>query len=326
MTTGHPTRRQNVHAARSSKGRILDLLRQAEGPVSGQWLSHRLGVTRVAVWKQIRALQDAGYEIAAGPKGYRLTHSPDAIFPWEFPGREARVHYHAETDSTMSLARDLARGGCPAHSVIVTDRQTKGRGRLDRQWLSPPGGLYFTMVLRPEVPPMAALKLNFAASLEMVRCLNRRYDVPARVKWPNDILVGHRKICGMLAEMEAETDRVTFINIGMGINVNNPPDSRAPQAVSLGELVGRPVRRSHLLSEFLDAFETRCSGDLTSVINEWKHLSATIGSRVRVQTAKGTTSGQAEDIDDDGALMVRDDDGTLNRVLYGDCFHINGNQ
>ena len=138
---------------RDTKGQILHLLRKEGDTVSGEVLSTALGLSRTAVWKQVRKLQELGYAIEASAKGYRLDGSPDAPLPWEFPGREETVHYFTEVSSTMDIARKLARDGCPPFSVVVADRQTKGRGRLQRSWHSEPGGLYFTVVLRPSLPP-----------------------------------------------------------------------------------------------------------------------------------------------------------------------------
>ena len=302
------------------KGRIVRSLRSGAEVVSGESLRTELGVSRVTVWKHIQALGEMGYEIEATPRGYRLVSAPDIPFPWEMGARADRVHYFPELDSTMTAARNLARSGCPHLSVVVAGRQTRGRGRLDRRWISGDGGLYFTVVVRPDVPPMLAGRVNFVASLVLCRLLRERFGVDARTKWPNDILANDRKICGLLSEMEAGDDRVAFVNAGIGVNVNNDPGSDEPGAVSLRELLGHPVSVRELLAAFLDAFEARVSRLDEDVVSEWKTLTMTLGRNVRVVTVREERAGRAADVDPDGALILETADGERHRVIYGDCF------
>ena len=213
------------------KGKILSELRTRNETVSGEYLSSTLGISRVSIWKHIHKLQELGYNIVSTPNGYQLIDSPDILYPWEFPDREDRIHYFPELTSTMDTARDLARKNCPEFSVVVAGRQTAGRGRLNRQWLSDDGGLYFTIVLRPDIAVPISSRVNFLASLTMARVLRDKYKIDAAVKWPNDILVDDQKLSGMLSELEAEADRVFFINVGMGINVNNNPSGIEPAAI-----------------------------------------------------------------------------------------------
>ncbi|RLC01273.1 MAG: biotin--[acetyl-CoA-carboxylase] ligase [Deltaproteobacteria bacterium] len=303
------------------KAQILDTLKAEEGIVSGEKLSAELGVSRVSVWKHISRLRELGYKIAASPRGYQLTDSGDALFPWEFPDRESKIHYFPQVASTMDIARNLARKGCPDFTVVIAGQQEKGRGRLQRKWLSSEGGLYFTLVLRPEIPPVLSFRINFSASLTLARTLQRMFDINALVKWPNDILVDGKKITGMLSEMEAESERVSFINIGLGINVNNDPTSREPMAASLKKILGRDVSRKALLSEFLNEFEARMnSGNFDNIISEWKEYTMTLGRRVKVVTTNDVSEGIATDVDENGALMLELENGSVKKVIYGDCF------
>ncbi len=303
------------------KGRILEALRAQTDILSGEQLSASLGVSRVTVWKHIRKLQQLGYEIQSYPGGYRLVHSPDALFPWEFGQREARIFYYPQVSSTMDVARKMARKGCPDLTVVVADRQTKGRGRLQRPWRSDQGGLYFTMVLRPPIPVLLSSRVNFLASLTLAQLLQDRFDVDARVKWPNDILVNGCKLSGMLSELEAEADRVVFINIGMGINVNNDPGPVETAATSLKKLLGREVSRQKVLAQFMDDFEARMKrADFDRVIEDWKKVTVTLGRQVRIVTAREVAEGRAVDVDENGALIVEHEDGRRQSVVYGDCF------
>ena len=212
----------------SKKAQLLKELRSQREIISGEHLSAVLGISRVSVWKHIHKLQELGYHIMSTPSGYRLIDSPDIPFPWEFSDHDYNILYYPEVSSTMDTAKELARKDCPDFTVVVAGRQTRGRGRLKRQWLSDDGGLYFTMVLRPDIPVLMSSRVNFLASLTLACVLRELFQIDAAVKWPNDILVDGHKISGMLSELEAETDRVLFINIGMGINVNNDPSGVEP--------------------------------------------------------------------------------------------------
>ena len=304
------------------KGKILKELRSRKDVVSGEYFSSALGISRVSVWKHIHKLQEFGYSILSTSNGYQLIGSPDILFPWEFPGRESSIHYFSELSSTMDMAKDLARKNCPDFTVVIAGRQTAGRGRLNRQWLSDDGGLYFTLVLRPDIPLPMSSRVNFLASLTLARVLRDLYQIEAAVKWPNDILVDDRKLSGMLSELEAEAERVFFINIGLGINVNNDPTGVEPGAISLKNMLGREISRVRLLSRFLDEFEDRLkNAEFENIISEWKQYTVTLQRRVRIVTQREVTEGLAVDVDENGALVVRLADGSIKKITYGDCFH-----
>ena len=306
------------------KGRILKILRNNESIVSGQALSAELGISRVSIWKHIQKLQELGYDILATAKGYRLENSPDVPYPWEFPDWKFKIVYYPELTSTMDAAKDLARKDCPHFTTVIAGRQINGRGRLKREWLSEKGGLYFTMVLRPDLPPVLSFKVSFLASLTLARLLHEIFGIDARVKWPNDILVDERKISGMLVELEAESDRIGYINIGVGINVNNDPSLIEPAATSLKNILGREVSKKDILSRYLNAFEQRLQTTaFDRVIEEWKQYTVTLNRDVRVVTTHEVFEGKAIDVDDAGALVLKCANGSLKRILYGDCFHEN---
>lgn len=302
--------------------RILEILKSDPDVVSGETLSARLGVSRVAVWKHVKKLRAYGYPIDSTPRGYILKEGFDVMAPWEFPGWEDRIHYFDAVDSTMDVAREMARKGCPDYTVVAAGRQMKGRGRLDRNWNSGDGGLYVTLVVRPDLPPVLGYRVNFCASLTLARTLRDRFGVPARVKWPNDILVEERKLAGLLSEMETRSDMISFVNIGIGINVNNDPAAVGSAAVSLHRIRGAAVSRKEVLSGFLEAFRHRMAADdLATIIEEWKEHTVTIGRRVRVATVREVHEGRAVDVDDSGALILETREGTLKKVVHGDCFH-----
>lgn len=304
------------------KEKIIAMLQQSAGPLSGEEISRRLEVSRVAVWKQIGQLKESGIEIEAGAKGYRLLSSPEVPFPWLFGERSSRIHYHPEVDSTMNRATELARADCPPFTVVVADRQSAGRGRLQRQWQSADGGLYFSVVLRPRLLPREGPVINFAVALTLVASLAECCGISARVKWPNDVLVEEQKIAGILSQMEVEAEQIAFVNIGIGINLNNRPEIADKPAVSALQLTGRRVNRAGVLADFLDRFEAQLAHfSPTKVIAEWKAATVTLGRQVRIVTVRESCAGLAVDMDEDGGLILELADGSRRTVFYGDCFH-----
>jgi BirA family biotin operon repressor/biotin-[acetyl-CoA-carboxylase] ligase len=304
------------------KQSIYTLLSQADGVISGETLSAELGVSRVSIWKHIQKLVQSGIPIISSPKGYRMTRDPDSLAPWAFDTWQDRIHFFQETGSTMDEAMVMARKGCVDFSVVVAQRQTCGRGRMQRPWLSADGGLYFTVVVRPDIPMVLAGLVNLAAAVDMANVLRSEYQVDARLKWPNDILVDDHKLCGLLSQMEAEGDQVAHMNIGIGLNVNNAPETKAPIAISLKALLGRPVPRREVLVAFLNVFEKRMAAfDPHVVIDEWKSNNVTLGRQVRIISLKDMVEGTAVDVDSHGGLILRLADGICQTVLYGDCFH-----
>lgn len=222
----------------------------------------------------------------------------------------------------MDAARDYARQGCAHFTVFVAERQNAGRGRLKRVWLSEDGGLYFTIVLRPQIPPALSFRFNFAASLSLARTLRNMFGINAKVKWPNDILADDKKISGMLSETEIRDESVSYLNIGIGINVNNDPATEEPNATSLKKRLNRKISRKELLAGFLDAFEAQTArSDLDQIISHWKKYTLTIGRHVKVVTAHDVSEGLATDVDEDGSLVLQLEDGTIKKIIYGDCFH-----
>jgi BirA family biotin operon repressor/biotin-[acetyl-CoA-carboxylase] ligase len=305
------------------KAEILKILRSRGEVVSGEELSAALGISRVSIWKHIHKLQDLGYQIPSNSGGYRLDSSPDILFPWEYQGDAANIQYYPEVSSTMDTAKDLARKNCPDFTIVIAGRQTKGRGRLNRTWLSDDGGLYFTMVLRPEIPVQWSFRVNFLASVTLAQVIREMLQIEAKVKWPNDILVDEKKISGMLSELEAEADRVFFISIGIGINVNNDPSGAEPGASSLKKIAGREISRKDLLARYLEVFGDRLKNtDFEDVIAEWKKYTVTLGRHVRIVTHQEESEGLAVDVDENGALVLELADGNLKKVVYGDCFLI----
>jgi len=304
------------------KKRILEMLGESTEPLAGPEISRRLAVSRVAVWKHIEQLRKSGLEIESTAKGYRLVTTPDTPLPYLFGKRSPRIHYFQELDSTMNRATALAREGCPGGTVVIAEKQLQGRGRMQRQWQSEAGGLYFSIVLRPDLPPRTCPVVNLAVALDLVESLANCCGIAARVKWPNDVLVDGRKIAGILSQMEVEADQVTFLNIGIGINLNNRPEVAEKPAVSAIQLTGRAVHRAGFLADFLDRFEERMAAfSPEETIAAWKSQTITLGRQVKIATLRETCEGLAVDLDEDGGLVLEMPGGAQRTVFFGDCFH-----
>lgn len=302
--------------------KLLDTLRSATNQVSLHEIGRRLGASPDTVLSTIAQLSEKGYRFQETKDTIRLIDSPDIPFPWEFSSRESRIHYYKEIDSTMTEARKLASAGAPDFTVVIAETQGKGRGRLERKWVSSTGGLYFTIVLRPDIDPEQSFLINFLSSLVLSQVLSTLFHVDARVKWPNDILIHEKKVSGMISEMVLTGNRIDYVNLGIGVNVNNSPEEAFPHASSLKTFLGKPVSRVRLLGDFLDAFEARLKKGLVGreIISEWKKNTITLGRQVSVATTQELFVGTAVDVDDQGALLLKIFDGETKRIIYGDCF------
>jgi len=305
------------------RGQILKALRDCDGYLSGETLSEQLGVSRVSIWKHIRGLKKDGYVIEASPRGYRLISSPDLLLPCEFPDLEQRIHYFPEIGSTMDAARELAKKGAGEGTIVIAEAQTRGRGRLSREWLSPEGGIYFTLILRPRISPAYAPRINLMAASAVAATIRKLFGLKAELKWPNDVLIEGKKVCGILAEMDAEMDVVNFVNVGIGINANNSVTRFEKTATSLKDALGKEISRREFLSVLIMEIERRQPMSMKAdLLKEWRRLSVTLNKEVRVMSLGEEVIGEAIDIDATGALILKGKDGSLRTVLVGDCIHL----
>lgn len=305
------------------RGEILQALRTSGDYVSGEVLSNELGISRVSIWKHIRNLMQRGYVIESSPKGYCLISPPDLLLPYELPGWEQKIHHFREVGSTMDVAKELAKKGAKEGTIIVAESQAYGRGRLSREWLSPEGGIYFTIILRPKISPVYAPRINLMASVAVAKTIRRLLGLRAELKWPNDVLIEGRKVCGILAEMEAEVDAINFVNLGIGINANFPISQCEKGMTSLKEELGKEIGRKELLSSVLR--ETAKQQTLLAkadLLEEWKNLSATLNKDVKIVAPGEEITGQAIDINNNGALIIKGEDGSLRSAVAGDCIHL----
>ncbi len=320
--------------------RIIACLKQAEGgDVSSERLCEALGVTRTAVWKQVEVLRGRGYQIAAAPRrGYRLLAVPDAplaseVAPFLTTRLIGRDYLFLEAvDSTNRQAIAQAEAGAPEGAVVAADNQTSGRGRMGRAWLSPPGlNAYLSILLMPKIEPARVTTLPLLAGLAVALTVER--VVPGLrplVKWPNDILINGRKLCGILCELDAEADRIRRVVCGIGVNLNQTcfPEELASRATSLAAEAGRPVPRARFVAELLNVFEPLYEAWLRegmgAVREAFLARNALAGRAVTIEQAGGSVSGQVVDLGTDGSLVLQQADGRQTAVLSGDV-HITRN-
>ncbi|MDQ2049720.1 biotin--[acetyl-CoA-carboxylase] ligase [Natronolimnohabitans sp. A-GB9] len=302
---------------------ILEAL--SDGPVSGPALAESLDISRAAVWKHIDGLRDEGFEIESGPDGYELvavTAYNGAAIEYELEA-PFTVEYHDSIESTNDRARELASEGA-SDVAVLADEQVGGRGRLERAWTAPSGGVWVSVVTRPSIPPAQAPLYTLAASVATAATA-REAGVDARIKWPNDVVVpdgndgDYRKLAGILTEMEGQTDRVEWIAVGIGVNANIDADTLPEGATSIREEAG-DVDRRRFVQRLLEEFD-EYRNDLESVVPAWRDLALTLGQRVRVDRPAGEVVGEAVDVTESGALVVETDDGS-ETVSAGDCEHL----
>jgi BirA family transcriptional regulator, biotin operon repressor / biotin---[acetyl-CoA-carboxylase] ligase len=313
---------------------ILRCLKSAEGGyTSGEKLSNSLNISRTAIWKHVNSLRERGYEIDATPSlGYKLIKSPDLLLPEEVRfGLKTNnigqvVHHFDQLGSTNEEAMRLANTGALEGTLVVSENQTRGRGRLGRRWTCPYGkGVLGSLILRPKIAPQEVSKITIAASIAIAETIRKVSDQPAMIKWPNDIMIGDKKVAGILIEMQAEMDMVRHLIIGFGINVNLEPadftENGIRNATSMKMETNKTFIRKELLQDLLVALELRCAEavqNYSGLLDKLRQLSMTLGKRIQVSSPDGTIEGQAVDVDENGFLIVRLDSGEQKRLNSGD--------
>ena len=313
--------------------KILSVLRNnTDSYISGEDLSGHSGISRAAIWKHIEKLREEGYDIEASPHlGYRLVSIPDSLIPGEIKhGLKAKIFgkeiiSYKKVDSTNDVAYGLAENGIREGTVILAEEQARGKGRHGRTWTSPPkSGICLSCILRPEIAPNEIPRITLLAAVAVAKSIRRITGLNAMIKWPNDILINNKKVCGILTEMKAEQDSVDFIILGIGVNVNARASGLPKGASSLKEELRshEAVSRVELVKNILEGLESDYlllkKEGFKPIVEEWKHLSAMLGSRIKVVLQNSAFEGQAHDIDDDGSLVVRLDSGVLRKVSSGD--------
>jgi BirA family biotin operon repressor/biotin-[acetyl-CoA-carboxylase] ligase len=327
-------------AAMTTKTKLLQRLTENRHQwISGEDLSRQLGISRTAVWKQINNLKADGHHIESAPKrGYRLKKIADlittdgvrAMINTRVMGRTA-MRVLKETDSTNRQAKMMAGRKAAEGTLVVADTQTLGRGRRGRTWYSPPGrNIYASLILRPQLAPSQAPQITLMTAVALARTLKVSADLEAKIKWPNDVMVGGKKIAGILTEISADMEAVDYVVVGFGINVNirrtEMPEEIVPIATSIYVEKGIETSRTNLLCDLLANFEAAYDllhrKGFDPVMEQWRSMTDIIGQRVYVDVMGRRHTGTVETVDDDGVLILKDARGGIRRIFSGDVTRV----
>ncbi|KGG80612.1 biotin--acetyl-CoA-carboxylase ligase [Caloranaerobacter azorensis H53214] len=315
------------------KDEILKLLKENNEFVSGQDISDSLNVSRTAIWKYINQLREEGYLIdSVTRKGYKLIYTPDILtygeiaeyLETDYIGRKI-IHFDS-IDSTNIKAKQLAAEGAKEGTVVIAEEQTMGRGRLGRGWVSPKGkGIWMSIILRPNIDPIDASKVTQIGAAAVWSALSK-VGVDAYVKWPNDIVLNCKKVCGILTEMSAELNRINYLVIGIGVNVNinlqEFPNEINNIATSIKAEVGHDVDRKFITAEILNNFERFYNelikyGSIKTSIEICRKTSILLGREIKIITNQGERKVKAIDITDQGELLI-EENGKIEKLISGE--------
>lgn len=317
------------------KKRVIEVLKQNKGDfISGQKLSEELNVSRTSVWKYMNSLKEDGYEIESiSRKGHRLISSPDILTREEiaqylntrYIGRD--IQYYESIESTNKLAKEIAQNKGTQGTVIISEEQTQGRGRLGRSWTSPKGkGVWMSIVVKPEIDPIDASKITQITAASVYSALSEM-KIETQIKWPNDIILNDKKVCGILTEMSSEMMQINYMVVGIGINVNldleNIPQDIREKATSLKIETGQEIDRKELIGRILNKFEYFYDlfvkqGDISEAIYICREKSILLGKKIRVIERKQELQREAVDLTENGELIVRDEFGNTSIVISGE--------
>lgn len=316
------------------KDEILKLLKENINKfISGQSISDTLNVSRTAIWKYINQLREEGYKIdSVTRKGYRLTYTPDILtygeiaeyLKTDYIGR--KIVYFDSIDSTNVKAKQLAAEGIKEGTVVISEEQTMGRGRLGRKWISPKRkGIWMSIILRPDINPIDASKVTQIGAAAVWKAL-KKVGLAAYIKWPNDIVINSKKVCGILTEMSAELNKINYLVIGIGINVNIDSEEFPKEikdiATSIKAEIGYDVDRKFIVAEILNNFEELYSelikhGSIKASIEICKKASILLGKEIKIITNKGERNAKAIDITDQGELLI-EENGQIEKLVSGE--------
>lgn len=315
------------------KGEILKLLKETDGYISGQEICEKFGVSRTAVWKVINQLKEEGYEIeAVRNKGYVLKSVSDVLSAGELESSidtkwaAGRIVCFDKTDSTNIQARRLAEEGALHGTLVVTEQQDGGKGRRGRSWTSPPGvGIWMSILLRPQINPISASMLTLIMALAGVKGIREATGIETQIKWPNDLVLNKKKICGILTEMSTELMEIQYVVIGAGFNVNLEefPEEIRKTATSLYLETGKRYQRSRIIAKVMEALEEYYdifikTEDMSGLIEEYNSHLVNLGNTVCVLDPAGEYRGVSEGINEKGGLIVRLQDNSLKEVISGE--------
>ncbi|UOQ42733.1 biotin--[acetyl-CoA-carboxylase] ligase [Halobacillus salinarum] len=320
----------------STRKQLINILEKQKEHISGQELSDQLNISRTAIWKHMNELKKDGYQIeAVQRKGYKIISYPDKIsentLQWgletSWIGKE--LHHYDQVESTQAIAHRMAKQGKPHGTVIVADEQVKGKGRMSRPWHSPKGkGIWMSLLLRPELAPIQAPQLTLLAATVLAELISHYSELDPKIKWPNDILVNHKKISGILTEMQAEQDQIQYVVLGIGINVNQEEDEIPEEIRHKASSLKIESNKTwevqtviqHILRLFEQTYDQYLDSGFEHVKSIWEHYGYRIGEEVKISTMKRSWKAFLVGIEPDGALLARDDSGNEEK-LYSAEIH-----
>ena len=304
--------------------------------LSGQDLSDVLKISRVAVWKHIKKIQTLGYKIESKQKlGYRLIDDTEKLLPWEITrdlktkliGK--RVYYFEEIDSTQNFAQNIAADKKENGTIIIAEKQTSGRGRLDRKWTSPKGGIWFSLIIHPKFDVSSSTLIPILSAVALSKSIKSVLDIETEVKWPNDITMNGKKVAGVLVDASFQTNSIDYLILGIGINFDIDTKklekrlTKTPNFYGIDSLRGKENKTppKTLLKEFLLQFEKNLfqldKGEKSKIIKEWTKRAAGIGKKITINTSNGKISGISQGIDNDGALKIKTRN-EIKKIYVGD--------
>ena len=304
--------------------------------LSGQDLSDVLKISRVAVWKHIKKIQTLGYKIESKQKlGYRLIDNTEKLLPWEITrdlktqliGK--RVYYFEEIDSTQNFAQNIAADKKENGTIIIAEKQTSGRGRLDRKWTSPKGGIWFSLIIHPKFDVSSSTLIPILSAVALSKSIKSVLDIETEVKWPNDITMNGKKVAGVLVDASFQTNSIDYLILGIGINFDIDTKklekrlTKTPNFYGIDSLRGKEDKTppKKLLKEFLLQFEKNLfqldKGEKSKIIKEWTKRAAGLGKKITINTSNGKISGISQGIDNDGALKIKTRN-EIKKIYVGD--------
>lgn len=310
------------------KSKILEILEKNGSYVSGEEISKELGVSRAAVWKHIKKLRELDYEIESKTnEGYKLIKTPDRQIQFELERMlntkiiGHKILFLEEIDSTNNKAKQIAFESQDG-DVVVSETQHSGRGRRGREWHSPKGGIYISFILKPNISPERAPQITLLSSVALVETLNSmKSKMNAKIKWPNDILISGRKISGILTELSSDMEKINYVVVGIGINLNTDLEELPEKAASLKVEMGQEISVKLFLKSFFEHYDTvyqeYLNNGIDQIIEKWKKNSDTLGKNVKIIGINETYDGLAKDIDENGALILKTKDKEI-KVYSGD--------
>lgn len=299
-------------------------------------LSDKLVLSEADIEKQVKQLQQLGFYLATdSQKGYRIISRPDILLPFEIKNKLTTrymgqtIYYFPELVSTNITANQLAAGKADKireGTIVIAEKQSKGKGRAEKRWISPPGGIWISIILYPKTIPSQMPLITFAAAVAVTRTIIKLFpQANVRIKWPNDVLIDNRKVCGILTEMSTVVNIIKWVIVGIGINVNNDsshlPGGIRENTISLKEVTGRSIARAnfvrHLCIELERFYEILKKGDISLIMEEWKLHNNVLGKKIKVNIGEQIIAGEVSDINEKGALILKTDTGEIKEIISG---------